>query len=454
MSNKNKKINFFSNPGNANQGTARGGDMLENTVRRVGAGRSGVAAKDGTVIAGNHALQAMEDLDIPIREIHTDGSEWIVVVRDDLDSATDPKAVELAIADNRVNEVNYRPDINKIIEASQQQPLDTLYTSEEIQELIQNAADTSVAESQKGDGNGESSSSKPKNYLDLTPRAKLGEVWQCGAQKIICGDALDLKVWEKLFQENKCNLCVTSPPYAKQRSYDKESGFEPVAHNQYKQWFEPIQSHLDQFLTSDGSYFLNLKANIENHQRTLYDKELLLAHVHEWGWLFRDEFAWVHNGTPARVWYTFKNQWEPIYHFTKVERIKIRPDAVAMFSENVPAGGGPAVSQIQGSGDGLGVGVESTDGMAYPGNVLNIGKNQDAWGFPAAFPCKLPAFFIKGYSDPSDIVFDPFCGSGTTLVAAQQEERRGLAIEISPKALEVTLLRLEELAGTKAYKIC
>jgi DNA modification methylase len=50
--------------------------------------------------------------------------------------------------------------------------------------------------------------------------------------------------------------------------------------------------------------------------------------------------------------------------------------------------------------------------------LLEIAVNSESTGHKAVFPRALPEFFIKAFSDPGDIVFDPFCGSGTTLAAA------------------------------------
>src|SRR5687767_15136053 len=85
---------------NANKGTPRGLQMVEDSLRTYGAGRSILADKQGRIIAGNKTLQSASDINLPIRVIETDGKELVVVQRTDLD-LNDPKARELAIADNR-----------------------------------------------------------------------------------------------------------------------------------------------------------------------------------------------------------------------------------------------------------------------------------------------------------------------------------------------------------------
>jgi DNA modification methylase len=94
----------------------------------------------------------------------------------------------------------------------------------------------------------------------------------------------------------------------------------------------------------------------------------------------------------------------------------------------------------------------STDGLAYPSNVLSLGKNREAVGHSAAYPVSLPEFFIKAYSDTGDIVFDPFTGSGSTLIAAEKEVRTFYGMEISPAYCDVIVQRWENFTGKKAER--
>jgi DNA modification methylase len=56
----------------------------------------------------------------------------------------------------------------------------------------------------------------------------------------------------------------------------------------------------------------------------------------------------------------------------------------------------------------------------------------------------LPQFFIRAFSDPGDLVFDPFGGSGTTLMAAMRTGRRARCMEISPGYCDVVVRRMTE----------
>ncbi len=94
-------------PQNANRGTKRGLDLLEHSLERLGAGRSIVVDRYGVVIAGNKTLERAAELGLDILVVPSDGHRLVVVQREDLDMCgSDPRARELAIADNRVAEVD------------------------------------------------------------------------------------------------------------------------------------------------------------------------------------------------------------------------------------------------------------------------------------------------------------------------------------------------------------
>src|ERR1700723_1417472 len=99
---------------NANKGTKRGRELLEESLGKYGAGRSVVVDRQNRVIAGNKTVEAAVAAGISsIAVIETDGSSLVAVQRGDLDLKRDKKARELAIADNRVGELdlNWNPEI-------------------------------------------------------------------------------------------------------------------------------------------------------------------------------------------------------------------------------------------------------------------------------------------------------------------------------------------------------
>jgi DNA modification methylase len=289
-----------------------------------------------------------------------------------------------------------------------------------------------------------------------------GDLWLVGQHRIICGDCRDATVVARLFEGRKANVVVTSPPYATQREYDPASGFRPVAPDDYVDWFRDVAANIASVLASDGSYFLNIKEHAEDGQRHLYVKDLFIAHARQWGWRFVDEFCWrkTDNGVPGGWNNRFKNAWEPIAHFSRGESIKFHPFAVGHRSEDCFDYSPDNPKSTSGSGL-LGTGArgnaagkaDSRDeegrhaGIARPSNVIEAKTESSQGSHSAPFPRALPEFFIKAFSDPGDVIFDPFLGSGTTLVAAGALDRAGYGSEISPGYCDVILRRAMDAFG-------
>jgi site-specific DNA-methyltransferase (adenine-specific) len=84
-------------------------------------------------------------------------------------------------------------------------------------------------------------------------------------------------------------------------------------------------------------------------------------------------------------------------------------------------------------GSGFGKKIENWVGrdMAYPTNVLHMATECANKDHSAAFPVELPSWFIKLFTQPGDVVLDPFAGSGTTLQAANHLGRRFVGMELS-----------------------
>lgn len=107
------------------------------------------------------------------------------------------------------------------------------------------------------------------------------------------------------------------------------------------------------------------------------------------------------------------------------------------------------MSDVQGTA--RDVGEYIGPGMAYPGNRLpTFSGSHEAFGHAAAFPVGLPDFFIRAFTDEGDVTFDPFMGSGSTLIASHKNNRVSFGMEISPTYCDVIVKRWEEFTGKQA----
>ena len=73
-------------------------------------------------------------------------------------------------------------------------------------------------------------------------------------------------------------------------------------------------------------------------------------------------------------------------------------------------------------------------------------------GHPGVFPVDLVSEMLTAFSDPDDVVYEPFCGSGTQLISAQKNGRTCLAMEIAPIYCDVAVQRWQQFTGQTATR--
>ncbi|QOV90654.1 site-specific DNA-methyltransferase [Humisphaera borealis] len=164
-----------------------------------------------------------------------------------------------------------------------------------------------------------------------------------------------------------------------------------------------------------------------------------------------DDLVWRRPGYPGSWPNRLKNDWEGVYHFAKTSKLAaFNPTSAGRPSDRCINKTGAKRSNH--TGNNFGGHDERKQGVALPSNVIVTQVSGESI-HEAAFPKDLADFFVKVYSNDGDAVFDPFCGSGTTLVSCQDNGRLGYGVEISPKYADVTLSRLEECFGLQAERL-
>jgi DNA modification methylase len=98
-------------------------------------------------------------------------------------------------------------------------------------------------------------------------------------------------------------------------------------------------------------------------------------------------------------------------------------------------------------GSGFGKNVSNWIGRdrVYPTNVIHMATECYNRNHSAAFPVELPLWFIKLFTEPGDMVLDPFIGSGTTALAAAQLGRKYIGIDINEEYVELSRQRTSEI---------
>lgn len=260
---------------------------------------------------------------------------------------------------------------------------------------------------------------------------------------IINGDCL--KVLPSL-PANCIDLIVTSPPYADRRA-KTYGGVKPDG---YVEWFLPIAKELQRVLKPTGSFILNIKEPAVNGERHTYVIELVLA-MRQQGWLWTEEYCWhKKNSYPGKWPNRFRDGWEKCIHFTLEKKFNMYQEAVMVPMgdwansrlKNLSETDKRRDSSKVGSGFGKNISKWVEREMAYPDNVLHMATECSNRNHSAAFPIDLPSWFIKLFTQSTDLVLDPFMGSGTTAIACKALARHFIGIEINSEYCDIANERL------------
>ena len=260
-----------------------------------------------------------------------------------------------------------------------------------------------------------------------------------------CGDALEAL---PDIADDSIDLIFTSPPYAERR----KSSYGGIHADKYVDWFLEISVEMLRVLKPSGSFVLNIKEHAANGERHTYVLELILA-LRQQGWLWTEEYMWhKKNSYPGKWPNRFRDSWERLLHFNKTRRFKMNQEAVMVPMGNwtgnrlVNLSDTDRVRDESKVGSGFGKRIENWVGrdMAYPTNVLHMATECANRSHSAAFPKPLPTWFIRLFTDPGDVVLDPFIGSGTTAFAALELGRKAIGIEIQPEFCDAIEAALRE----------
>ena len=262
---------------------------------------------------------------------------------------------------------------------------------------------------------------------------------------LYCGNCLDVM---GAMPAECVDLIITSPPYANQRA----TTYGGVKPDDYVEWFLPIAAEMQRVLKKTGTFILNIKEPAVKGERHTHVIELILE-MRKQGWFWTEEFVWhKKNCYPGKWPNRFRDAWERLLQFNKQRKFKMNQSNVM-----VPVGEwyDSRMSNLSATdrtrdeskvGSGFGKKVENWLGrdMVYPTNVLHRATECGNREHSAVFPHWLPEWFIDLFTDPGDVVLDPFIGSGTTAFAALNKSRHVIGIEIHEPYYQSLKQRLEQ----------
>nr|DAT57130.1 MAG TPA: adenine specific DNA methyltransferase [Caudoviricetes sp.] len=236
---------------------------------------------------------------------------------------------------------------------------------------------------------------KPKE-----PVTQKGDIWKMGGHVLLCGDSTCTTDVEKLMQGEKADMCFTDPPYGyeyQSNARNKSKKFDVIENDdKILDFFPNIQ------LVCNGFVFVCTTWKVLDKWLPLFKKYHELTNMIIWN---------KGGGGIGDLKHTFSTDYE-----------------VILCASN---------------------GKELTGKRI--GSVWTIKKDSSSsYVHPTQKPVKLSEFAIRNTTERGDIVLDLFGGSGSTLIACEQMERKCRIMEYDPAYCDVIVDRWEKLTGNKA----
>jgi len=223
--------------------------------------------------------------------------------------------------------------------------------------------------------------------------------------------------------ENDIDLIVTSPPYNVDIKYNSHN--DQLTYSDYLVFCEKWLTRCYHWLKEDGRLCLNipLDKNKGGHQSVGADITTILKKI---GYKYHSTIVWNEGNISRRTaWGSWMSASAP-YVIAPVELI------VVLYKKKWKKISGSRKSDIT-----------KKEFMDWTNGLWTFsGESKKKIGHPAPFPLELPRRCIKLFSFVNDVILDPFLGSGSTLITAYQNNRKGIGIEIDKGYCKIAYNRL------------
>lgn len=366
-------------------------NLVAESISQFGFRNPIIIDKHNVIIAGHTRYEAARNL----------GMTEVPCVR--ADDLTEQQVKAFRIADNKVAEASsWNEDLLKI-------ELEGLDMDMSIFGFDVNLSENGGVEGVDGDENGAGDDNDDDGDSSET-RVKLGDIYQLGEHRLICGDSTDAETVARLMDGQRAKMLFTSPPYSDMRTYDggDESREKDLSVN-----------NLAKFISVYGAYtdlqVVNLGVQRKNRNIFPYWNAYLDI-AKDAGYKL---LAW-------NVWQ--KNTCGSIGNQDAL--VPIAHEWIFVF--------GRGLKDARTIDSVLDCGVEH-------GSVRKL--------HPAVFPEMLPKAYIEAMTDKGDIVIEPFGGSGTTMIVCEKTGRRCFICELDEHFADVIIERWERETGKRAVKL-
>jgi len=258
---------------------------------------------------------------------------------------------------------------------------------------------------------------------------------------IYCGDCL---VRLKSFPAECVDLIYIDPPFNSNRNHSTAGNegekrqfkdkFETVA--AYIAYMKPRLRELHRVLKPAGSLYYHCDWHSSHYVKVLMDSEDLFGYGN-----FQNEIAWCYRSGGASPKKRFSRKHDTILFYSKTADYTFNGLREKSYNRGLKPYRFQGVREFQDE-----AGWYTDVGMKDYWEINMVGRtSRERLDYPTQKPEALLERIIKASSNEGDTVLDAFCGSGTTLAAAQRLKRRWIGIDISPAACQLAVKRLDRL---------
>ncbi len=400
---------FLAHELNARRHPARQRDALRGSLDAVGwVAPVIVSARSGKILDGHarveEALSKNEHSPVPFVEVDVSENEERTILAT-FDPITGLATYEREALDALLREVDTG-------EAA-------------LQEMLSELAEREGLYLDGAGGTGEPADAEPQidkaAELNKKWQVKPGDLWMIGSHRLLCGDSTKAEDVARVMAGENAQIVITSPPYFNQRpEYSTWPNYE--AFNVF------LGDILDRIKEIAGDVFILCWNTGDNQPDCLPMISHQTVQIHQKGFTYLDTIIW----RKSSAVYSIPRSAHIRTHQYFYPALAWEPVIVFRHGDQMPK-------------------FDKTDieyASTHHVNVWDIsqvvGSSQQKVGHPAMFPLELASRCLRVYSSSGSVVYEPFAGSGTTLVAAQNLNRKCYAIEISPDYCAVILERMQE----------
>ena len=223
--------------------------------------------------------------------------------------------------------------------------------------------------------------------------------------------------------DNSVQLMITSPPYNVGKDYDDD-----LDQGEYLQLIYDVMKEIYRILIPGGRACINI-ANI-GRKPYLPLNHLINQIMLELGFLMRGEIIWDKGASAGAscAWGSWQSASNPV--------LRDVHEYIMVYSKG--SFGRKPTGQMSQTNT-----ISRDEFLEYTKSIWSFGaESAKKVRHPAPFPVELPYRLIQLYSYKEDIVIDPFCGSGTTCIAALKTERRFIGVELDEGYVDVANQRI------------